>query len=277
MQFNYKMILTILLLAYGAVTLVMYLYQRQMTYLPGNETFTPKEWDLDELQPLQVQTQGEPALTSWYRAPAMSGKPAIVFFQGNGAHLGYRNIKVKPWLKAGYGVLMIGYPGYNGNPGFPSEQGIYDTARAAIKKIIETGTDESHLVFYGESIGTGSATQMATEFPKAAGLILESPFTSLPDAGAYHYPYLPVRLLMRDRFDSCSKIKQIKMPLLLIHGEQDRIVPFKLGHELYEAANEPKQAVFVPQAGHNDLYDWGVQGAVMAFLAKLETQALEEK
>jgi fermentation-respiration switch protein FrsA (DUF1100 family) len=272
-----KSILITFALAYLAVLLVMALMQRRMTYFPGIESFTPREWVLPVLESLAVIPQSpslghtdDVILSSWYRAPKSPEKLTIVFFQGNGGHVGYRNTKVKPWLRAGYGVLLVGYPGYGGNPGSPTETSIYEASRGAIKKVIESGVNESRLVFYGESIGTGSATQMATEFNKAAGLILEAPFTSLPDAGAYHYPYLPVRLLMRDRFDSRSKIGRVNMPLLLIHGEKDRVVPVAQGRKLVAAANEPKRAVIISDAGHNDLYDRGAASHVMDFLSSLQ-------
>ncbi len=263
---NVKLTIVAILLTYLSVVVLAYLYQRNLTYFPGRGTFIPEEWGLPELETLTLQTKEGWRLRSWYSAATSPEKPTIVFMQGNGVHPGYRNTKVRPWLDAGYGLLMVGYPGYGGNQGSATEEGNYNAARAAIMAVIQKGVPESRLVLYGESLGTGVATQMATEF-KAAGLILEAPFTSLPDAGASHYPFLPVRTMMKDRYDSLYKIGRVKAPLLLIHGKKDGIVPFKLGHRLFEAANEPKKAVFIPEAGHNDLYEWGAQDAVLSFLA----------
>ena len=132
---------------------------------------------------------------------------------------------------------------------------------------------EKAFVFYGESMGTGVATQMATEYD-ASGLILESPFTSVPDVGADRYPLVPVHILLRDKFDSLSKIKDVHMPVLIMHGEMDQVVPVKFGRMMLDAANEPKQGEFIPEAGHNDVYTLRVQQVVLNFIGKLSTEVL---
>jgi uncharacterized protein len=170
--------------------------------------------------------------------------------------------------------LMVGYRGF-GNPGSPSEDGLYDDAHAAIEAVIKQGLPENALVFYGESMGTGVATQMATEFD-ASALILESPYTSVPDVGADRYPMVPVHWILRDKFDSLSKIKDVHMPLLLLHGEDDDVVPTKFGKILFAAANDPKQAEYVPDAGHNNVYNLHVQQVILSFIAKLPTDPLLE-
>ncbi len=256
-----------LVLAYGVFILALGGMQKHLMYFPDPKPFVPSEWALKELQPLPVTTTDGLTLWSWYRAPQGKGKPTVVFFQGNAGHLGYRNYKVRPWLDAGYGVVLVGYRGFS-NPGEPSEEGLYRDARAAIAAVLEKGTPESSLVLYGESLGTGVATQMATEY-KAAGLVLESPYTSLSDVGAERYPLVPVRWLLTDHYDSLSKIGNIAMPLLLLHGEDDGVVPTKFGRQLFAAAHEPKQGVFIPHAGHNNIYDHNVQQIVAQFIAAL--------
>jgi hypothetical protein len=249
--------------------------QKHLMYYPDATRFVPSEWALKELEPLEVVTEDGLHLTSWYRPAPSRDKLTIVFFQGNAGHLGYRNYKVRPWLRAGYGVLMIGYRGF-GNPGSPSEEGLYMDAEAAIKAVLATGVPEGGLVFYGESMGTGVATQMATEYG-AAALILESPYTSIPDVGADRYPLVPVRWLLRDHYDSISKIGEVHMPLLLMHGELDQVVPVKFGKKLFDAANEPKQAVYVPDAGHSNVYTLKTQQIVLNFLSKLPTDQLLDR
>jgi fermentation-respiration switch protein FrsA (DUF1100 family) len=122
-------------------------------------------------------------------------------------------------------------------------------------------------------MGTGVAVQMATEYD-AAGLILESPYTSVADVGADRYPLVPVRLLVRDTYNSLGKIKDVHMPLLIMHGLLDQVVPVKFGRMLYEAANQPKQAEFIPDVGHYDVYNLRVQQLVLTFLSKLPTDDL---
>lgn len=251
------------------------LMQKRLMYFPDATRFVPTEWALPELQPLQVKAEDGLVTTSWYRPALKRDKFTVVFFQGNAGHLGYRNYKVRPWLDAGYGVLMIGYRGFS-NPGTPSEDGIYDDARAAIEEVRkQQGLPDKAFVFYGESLGTGVATQMATEFD-ASALILESPYTSVPDVGADRYPLVPVHWLIRDKYNSLGKIKDVHMPLLLLHGTADDVVPTKFGKQLFEAANEPKQAEFVPDAGHNNVYNLHVQEVILSFLEKLPTDPLLE-
>ena len=266
-------------LAYVVFIIGLGAMQGRFLYYPDAAKFVPEEWALKELQPLTATTEDGLTLTSWYSPPKKTGKFTIVFFQGNAGHLGYRNYKVRPWLSAGYGVLMIGYRGF-GNPGTPSEEGLYMDSRAAIEALRAKGTPDKAFVFYGESLGTGVATQMATEYD-ASGLILESPYTSIPDVGADRYPLVPAHLLLRDKYDSLSKIKDVHMPLLLMHGEIDQVIPVKFGHMLLDAANEPKQGEFVPDAGHNDVYNLRVQQLVLNFISKLPTdpllQALDKK
>jgi fermentation-respiration switch protein FrsA (DUF1100 family) len=149
-------------------------------------------------------------------------------------------------------------------------------ARASIDALRAKGLPDKAFVLYGESMGTGVAVQMATEYD-ASGLILESPFTSVPDVGADRYPLVPVHFLLRDRYDSLSKIKNVHMPLLLLHGDLDQVVPVKFGHMMLEAANEPKQGEFIPDAGHNDVYNMFVQQVVLNFIGKLPTDVLLQK
>src|SRR5690606_32604813 len=134
------------------------------------------------------------ALQAWYRAPLLNDLPTIVYFHGNAGHIGHRAFLVKPYLDQGFGVLLLTYRGYSGNPGTPTEEGLYQDGRAAIEFLRRKEGSERCLVVHGTSIGAAVAVQMALEYP-IEGLILQSPFTSLPDVGKYHYPFLPVAWL----------------------------------------------------------------------------------
>jgi uncharacterized protein len=263
-----------LVTVYIVFILALGFMQKRLMYFPDPTRFVPNEWALKELNPLPVTTEDNLKITSWYAPAKKPDKFTMVFFQGNAGHLGYRNYKVRPWLNEGYGVLMVGYRGF-GNPGSPSEKGFYMDSRAAVEELRKMGVADKAMVFYGESMGTGVATQMATEFDVSA-LILESPYTSVPDVGEDRYPLVPVHILLRDRYESLKKIKDVHMPLLILHGELDRVVPAKFGRKLFEAANEPKQAEFLPDAGHNDVYSLHVQEIVLNFLGKLPTDPLLE-
>jgi len=263
-----------LTLTYAVFIFTLGAVQKYLMYFPDPATTNPVEWALKEMQPFEATTTDGLKLTSWYVAPRKPGKFTIVFFQGNNGHLGYRNYKVRPWIEHGYGVLMVGYRGF-GNPGSPSEQGLYTDGRAAIDALKARGTPDKAMVLYGESLGTGVAVQMATEYD-ASGIILESPFTSTVDVAADRYPLVPVGFLLRDKYESIKKIKDVHMPLLLMHGEADQVVPVKFGKMLFEAANEPKQAEYFPDVGHYDVYNLRVQQLVLTFLAKLPNDALLE-
>ncbi len=261
-----------LMLVYGVFIGALGAMQKRLLYFPDAQRFSPSEWALAEMTPFPVHTPDGLDLTSWYRPPQKRSTFTIVFFQGNAGHLGYRNYKIRPWLDAGYGVLLVGYRGFS-NPGTPSEDGLYEDATTTIETLLKKGLPEKALVLYGESLGTGVATQMATQFA-ASGLILESPYTSIPDVGADRYPLVPVRWLLHDTYDSLDKIHDVHMPVLILHGEADQVVPIKFGKKLFEAANEPKQAEFVPEAGHNNVYNLKVQQVILNFLANLPTDPL---
>ena len=171
-------------------------------------------------------------------------------------------------------MLLVSWRGYGGNPGSPSEAGLYHDGRAALDFLARTGVAPSRIALYGESLGAGVAVQMASEQPEqpeqperpVGAVLLESPYTSMAGVAAHHYWYLPARYLVRDRFDTLAKIDRIGAPLFIVHGERDRIIPPDMARALLAAAAEPKEARFFPAAGHNDLYDHGAASAVIDFL-----------
>ena len=185
-----------------------------------------------------LNTEDGLALTAWYRV-AQERKQTLVYLHGNGGHIGHRAGKVKAYLNAGYGLLLVGYRGYGGNPGTPTEENLIKDGEAGLRFLESTGVITDQVVLYGESLGTGVATALAQRKAVSA-LILEAPFTSIADVAQHHYFYLPARYLIKDRFDSGERIKRSKAPLLIIHGEKDRVVPWKFGRALFDLAPEPK-------------------------------------
>jgi uncharacterized protein len=172
------------------------------------------------------------------------------------------------FAEAGLGVLLLEYRGYGGNPGAPSETGLYTDAAAALDFLLQhKGVPVNRLVIYGESLGSGVAVHMAAG-REIGALILEAPFTRLADAASYHYPYVPVSVLLRDRFDSLSAIGRIRAPILILHGKRDRVVPVRFGHALLAAAPEPKEGWFSPEASHEDLARHGALDAVFDFIRR---------
>jgi fermentation-respiration switch protein FrsA (DUF1100 family) len=203
-------------------------------------------------------------LMAWY-APAKPGLRTIAYFQGNAGTLGDRQERVLAYLHHGFGVLLIGYRGFGGNPGAPTEPGLYDDGRAHLDWLARQGIVSSDLVLYGESLGAAVAVQMASE-REAAALVLEAPFASVLLSARARYPLFAFDWLIKDKFASIEKIGKVRHPLLVIHGHRDRVTPIRFGRMLYERANQPKTALWLPDAGHNDLGQFGMIEAVMRFL-----------
>ena len=153
----------------------------------------------------------------------------------------------------GFGMFVLGYPGYGGSDGRPSERAFLEAARDAYEYLLGEGLGSDDIVIYGESIGSGVAVRLAAEVG-AKGLVLEAPLSSAVDVAREHYPWLLAGLLMKDTYRSVDHIDRIDMPLLVVHGENDRIIPIELGLRLFERAQYPKSFVRIPGAGHNDLY-----------------------
>lgn len=227
----------------------------------------PAVYGLGDFKAITIPSIDGTSVSLWHHQPK-SGFPTIIYFHGNAGHLGHRSWYFRVLANNGFGLLALDYRGYGKSEGSPSEQGFYQDARATIAYAMkELSLKPQQIIVYGESIGTGVAVQMATEYDFAA-IILQSPFTSLVTLGQRMYPYLPVGLLQEDRFDSLKKLGNVKEPLLLFHGELDKIVPFVQGKIMFENASEPKEAVFYPDKGHINM-DINLMGkAVLDFSRK---------
>ncbi len=207
-------------------------------------------------------------------------RPVVLYFPGNAGNRSYRTLEVALLADAGAGVLIFDYRGYGDNLGEPTEAGLARDARAAWRFATETKKIEPRrIVLFGESLGGGVAIGLASELAQKktppAGIILRSTFNSLTDAGAYHFPWLPVRWLLFDRFPSEQRIRNVTCPILQFHGRRDTIIPLRLGKKLFVAAparsesGVPKKFVELPKADHNDVMETSkadVGKAIGAFL-----------
>jgi hypothetical protein len=238
-----------------------YVFQRRLTYFPDR---SPPDLAAPFATVSYVSRDGL-AMTSWYAPPTEPGAAVIVYFHGNGGHAGYRADKMSPYLDDGLGVLLVGYRGYGGNPGSPSESGLYLDAEAAITWLATETIADDRTVLYGESLGTAIAVEMAMRHSVKA-IVLEAPFTSLADVGARAYPFLPVRWLARDRYETIAKIGDVSAPVMVIHGEQDQIVPADMGRAVLAAAPDPKRGLFVQGFGHNEMIAVGAPVEVLNWL-----------
>lgn len=260
-------ILMVAALAYSMVVALAYIFQRNLLYFPDRNAIPPAMTIAGDMEVISLKAADGVALQAWYKAAA-PGHPTITLFHGNGGNLAYRADKARVFLDRGYGMLLGAYRGYGGSGGSPTEAGLLMDGRAAMDFLQHAGIAPDNILLYGESLGSGVAVAMAGEYEVAA-LLLESPYTSTVDVAASAYAFLPVRWLMKDKFDSLSRIGALRVPVLVVHGEQDEIIPNALGQRLYEAANEPKTLRIIPGAGHNNVFAAGGKEAVLEFLEGL--------
>ena len=191
-----------------------------------------------------------------------------LFFHGNAGNLFNRVYKLNELNKLDLNILIISWRGFSGNKGKPTEKNLYHDAQEAVKWLKAQGLDNKNIILYGESLGTGIAIELASK-NNFGGIILESPFTSMADTAKIYYPYLPVNFLLRDRYDSKSKVKDIKTPILIMHGKMDNIVPQKMGLELFEKANNPKFNYFPENDDHMMEYNDELLNNIKLFINKI--------
>ncbi len=239
-------------------------FERRFTYQPDPQHVAPEAVRLSGVTERILTTPDGQRLVAWQAKPK-PGQPTLLYFQGNGNALTYRSGRIASFQAEGYGVLIVAYRGYSGSTGGPSEDAILADARFAYDTLRADGLKPDDIVIYGESLGTSVAVQTATVKP-ARALILEAPFTSMVDAWKQFVPFLPVGLLLHDRFDSEAVIGTVHMPILIMHGERDRLVGYELGRALYAAALAPKRFESFPEANHVNLYDYNAIAAVRTFL-----------
>lgn len=259
---------------YVTILAAMYAGQRKLLYHPDRKLGTPAAHGVAELVPVRLQSSDGLTITSWFRS-AGTNKPVLVYFHGNAGNIGDRASKVRPYLDAGYGILLVGYRGFGPNPGHPTEVGLYTDAAAALEFLARTGISPDQWILYGESLGTAIAVEMATRYAKSTpvgAVVLEAPFSSMVDAAKSHYPFVPVHFLLRDRYDSIAKIRDISCPLFVVHGSADKTVPQSLGKRLFDSAQSPKSAQWIDGAGHGNLYDFGADAYVLEFVKRVWSQ-----
>ena len=238
----------------AALLLVLWVGQRRLMYFPIGNAPTAAALGLSDVEPVTFDTADGLRLNGWFfPVPEAGSRGTVLVFNGNAGNRAHRVPLATALRHRGLQVLLFDYRGFGGNPGTPTERGLAIDARAARQYLVtRRDVDPTRLIYFGESLGTGVAVDLATEQPPAA-LILRSPFTSMADVGQYHYWWLPVRWLIRDRYDSLERIARVQTPLLIIAGERDRIVPAEYSRRLYDAATTAhKTFLSIPRADHND-------------------------
>ncbi len=261
-----KIVLTLGLL-YALLLLGAWLLQRQLMYFPDTVRTPPELFGLRDVEEVTFKTPGGETIVSWW-TKAQPGKPTLLYFHGNAGALVTRGERVRKYQDKGFGLFMMTYRGFGGSTGRPSERANVRDANQAYDVLINAGVSPSDIVLYGESLGSGIATQVAAA-KECAGVILDAPYTSMTDVAALHYPYLPARWLMTDRYLTKTYIARINAPLLIVHGEEDEVIPVAMGRALFEIAKEPKQIAIFKGAGHADHNAFGSYDVIWQWLERL--------
>jgi fermentation-respiration switch protein FrsA (DUF1100 family) len=253
---------------YVLIATLLYLLQRRILYRPNHRPPDLAAAGHPGVRQVTVTTSDGLALLAWYLPPARESATVVLYLHGNAAHIGNRAYRLGAFQRLGWGVLLLEYRGYGGNPGQPSEAGLIADAHAGLAALQEMGFSLSTIVVWGESLGTGPAVQLAVEHAVSA-VLLESAYTSIADIARLRYRLFPVDWLLLDRFDSLRRIGSVRAPVLVMHGALDQIVPVAMGHALYAAAPDPKQLWIAPDAGHLDLVEAGAIEVAGHFVAGL--------
>ena len=262
---NLPNVLIVLFIAYLIVVMFIYFYQRNLLYHPSENNYLDETNLNHKIEKIYVQSDTE--LISWYYNNNKSHK-TILFFHGNAGRLDNRVYKLNELSKLDINYLIIAYRGFSGNTGSPSENGLYEDANSAKVWLNKNGVKDKDIIIYGESLGTAVAVDLASRY-KFSGIILESPFTSMLELAQKYYAIIPVKLILKDRYESKKKLNDIKSPVLVMHGRKDNIVPFYMGQQIYEALSVPKFAFFNDQDDHMMEYNKELISSVKKFLEQI--------
>ena len=252
---------------YFMVTTGLYIFQRNLLYHPVENNYHGDMLTV-EIEKVKIVTEDNLNLLGWYHKKDLKKFKTILYLHGNAGSLENRIHKINHFKDINVNFLLIAWRGFSGNAGKPTEKGLYEDARSAVKWLINQGVIEENIVIYGESLGTGIAIEIAQN-NKFAGVILESPFTSMVAAGKSKYPIFPIGLLLKDKYESDKKIKNVNSPILIMHGEADKIVQFSMGKKMYELANEPKYSYFPKYDDHMMEYDEKLLNNLKTFISSL--------
>jgi fermentation-respiration switch protein FrsA (DUF1100 family) len=235
------------------VVVVLWVFQRSLIYFPFSQPVPSAGTVLDGGQDVRLRTTDGLALGAWYVPAKPPDRATVLVANGNAGNRALRAPLARALAERGLGVLLFDYRGYAGNPGRPSEDGLARDVRAARRFLVEQAkVPPSRLIYYGESIGAAVVTELAAEHPPG-GLVLRSPFVDLASVGRAHYPLLPVGALLKDRYPLVSHLERVRVPVTVVYGTQDSIVPAEQSRAVAESAPEGAKVIAVPGADHNDL------------------------
>ena len=236
-------------------------------YHPDENNYSGDKLEVD-IQKVRIKTKDNIELLGWFHNKNLKDYKTILYLHGNAGKLENRIHKLNHFKDMNVNFLIIAWRGFSGNNGNPSEKGLYIDGESAINWLQNKGIEEENIIIYGESLGTGVATEIGQN-NNFAGIILESPFTSMIEAGKTKYPMFPIGLLLKDKYESDKKVKNIKSPILIMHGRQDKIVPFWMGERMFKLANEPKYSYFSEYDDHMMEFNQELINSLKLFLKSL--------
>ena len=259
-----------LIFFYILLVIFVFFFQRNLLYHPSIDNYLKESVGTEpsEIEKIKVTTNDKLDLTGWFYNKNIEKFKTIVFFHGNAGSLKNRTYKLNHFKDLNVNFLIIAWRGFNGNMGKPNEKGLYEDARSAIKWLNKKGIKDKNIILYGESLGTAIAVEVAKN-NSYAGIILESPFTSMVNIGKKYYPFFPVSFLLKDKYESHKKIKKILIPVLIIHGKVDKIVPYAMGKKMFELTNDPKFFYSQEYGDHMVEYDEKLLLALSQFINSL--------
>ena len=243
-------IAAVLIIAYSVLGWSLFFLQPSFLYRPVRGViYTPEEIDL-EYENITFETPDGVRLNGWF-IPSPNAKYTILFCHGNGGNIMHRLDSINIFYELGLNCFIFDYRGYGNSTGKPSEEGTYTDARAAYDWLIkDKKIRPENIIVFGRSLGGSIGANLAAN-AEVGGLVVESSFTSFVDIGKKFYPYMPVKWFARFKYETINYIREVNYPVMVIHSRNDELIPFELGQEIFEAANEPKKFVEI-YGGHND-------------------------
>ena len=263
MIFGYTFLL--LFLIYITICIIIFFTQRSLMYHPSENNYLDENKLNHKIEKIKISSDNE--LNSWYFEKNKNFK-TLLFFHGNAGTLDNRIYKLNDLSKLDLNYLIIAYRGFSGNKGSPTEQGLYKDARAAKYWLNLNNISDQNIIVYGESLGSAVAIDLAKDH-KFAGIILESPFTSMLKLSRKYYAWLPTGLLLKDKYETEKKIKNVFSPILILHGRKDKIVPFEMGEILFNLANNPKYNYFIDNDDHMMDFNNDLLNSINQFISNL--------
>ena len=259
--------MSLILFLYLLIMASLFFFQKKILYHPSENNYSGDQL-IVSVEKVKIKNSDNIELLAWYHLKDINNYKTILFLHGNAGSLENRIHKINNFKDMNVNFLLLAWRGFSGNEGQPSELGLYDDAKSAVNWLTKQGALKKNIIIYGESLGTGIASEIAQN-DIFAGVILESPFTSMVEAGQSKYPIFPISFLLKDKYESNKKVKNIRSPILIMHGEKDQIVPFWMGEKIYNLSNEPKYSYFSKYDNHMMEYNEKLLNVIKNFIQSL--------